>query len=294
MSFIEIRDLMKIYHTKETNVRVPALRGIELDVKEGEFISIIGPSGSGKTTLLLVLAGMAAPSAGYIRVGDIRLDQFSEEDRSLYRRHKVGTLWQIPNRNLIWELTILQNVGIPMRLLGIPREERLKRAHELLGEVGLDHRVHHKPSQLSGGEVQRAGLSCALAHQPYLLLADEPTGELDSKTAGELLRYFQRLNETHGITAIMVTHDFDVAKSTNRLIQIVDGRISGYSHTKELTTIRDVQKVYLDSYGNIQLPRYVLETLKVHEEVMIEKKDNGIFLSQKRDITDKPKSKKKK
>jgi len=138
-------------------------------IDKGEFISIIGPSGSGKTTLLLVLAGMAEPSAGYIRVGDIRLDQLTEEDRSNYRRFKVGTLWQIPNRNLIWEINIFENVEIPMRLLGIQREERIRRVKELLGEVGLSKRMNHKPQQLSGGEVQRAGLACALAHQPYLL-----------------------------------------------------------------------------------------------------------------------------
>ena len=161
MTFIEIRDLIKIYQSQEYSLRVPALRGIELDVEEGEFISIIGPSGSGKTTLLLVLAGMAEPSAGYIRVGDIRLDQLTEEDRSNYRRFKVGTLWQIPNRNLIWEINIFENVEIPMRLLGIPREERIRRVKELLGEVGLSKRMNHKPHQSSGGEVQRAGLACA-------------------------------------------------------------------------------------------------------------------------------------
>ena len=280
MSFIEIRDLIKIYQSQEYSIRVPALRGIELDAKEGEFISIIGPSGSGKTTLLLVLAGMAEPSAGYIRVGDIRLDQLSDEDRTNYRRHKVGTLWQIPNRNLIWEINIFENVEIPMRLLGIPREERIKRTKELLSEVGLSKRMNHKPQQLSGGEVQRAGLACALAHQPYLLLADEPTGELDSKTAGDLLRYFKHLNETHGITAIMVTHDFDVAKATDRLIQIVDGRISGYSPTADLKTIRDMHQVYLDTYGTIQLPRYIVEKMQTHREVTIEEVDNKIYLSQ--------------
>jgi len=280
VSFIEIRDLIKIYKSHEYSIRVPALRGIELDVKEGEFISIIGPSGSGKTTLLLVLAGMAEPSAGYIRVGDIRLDQLSEDDRSSYRRHKVGTLWQIPNRNLIWEINIFENVEIPMRLLGIPREERIKRAKELLSEVGLSKRMNHKPQQLSGGEVQRAGLACALAHQPSLLLADEPTGELDSKTAGDLLKYFKHLNDAHGITAIMVTHDFDVAKATDRLIQIVDGRISGYSPTADLKTIRDMHQVYLDTYGTIQLPRHIVEKMQTHREVTIEEEDDKIYLSQ--------------
>ncbi len=280
MSFIEIRDLIKIYQSQEYSIRVPALRGIELEIKEGEFISIIGPSGSGKTTLLHILAGMAEPSAGYVRVGDIRLDQLSEKDRSNYRRHKVGTLWQIPNRNLIWEINIFENVEIPMRLLGIAREERIKRAKELLAEVGLERRMTHKPQQLSGGEVQRAGLACALAHQPYLLLADEPTGELDSKTAGDLLKYFKRLNETHGITAVMVTHDFDVAKATDRLIQIVDGRISGYSPTANLKTIRDMHQVYLDTYGTIQLPRYIVEKMQTQKEVTIEEEDDKILLIQ--------------
>ncbi|MHA1668641.1 MAG: ABC transporter ATP-binding protein [Candidatus Heimdallarchaeaceae archaeon] len=289
MSYIEIQDLIKIYHTKESNVRVPALRGIELSIEKGELISIIGPSGSGKTTLLLVLAGMTAPSAGRIRVGDIRLDQLSEEERSLYRRFKVGTLWQIPNRNLIWEISILENVEIPMRLHGIPREERLKKSVELLTEVGLKKRLNHRPSQLSGGEVQRAGLACALAHNPMILLADEPTGELDSKTAGELLRYFKQLNELHEITAIMVTHDFDVAKSSDRLVQIVDGRISGYAPTSGLKTIRDMHQVYLDSYGNIQLPRHIVDKFEVQKEVWIEEEDNRIILSQKNDKEEKKK-----
>jgi len=289
VSYIEIQDLIKIYHTKESNVRVPALRGIELSVEKGELISIIGPSGSGKTTLLLVLAGMTAPSAGRIRVGDIRLDQLSEEERSLYRRFKVGTLWQIPNRNLIWEISILENVEIPMRLHGIPREERLKKSIELLTEVGLKKRLNHRPSQLSGGEVQRAGLACALAHNPMILLADEPTGELDSKTAGELLRYFKQLNELHEITAIMVTHDFDVAKSSDRLVQIVDGRISGYAPTSGLKTIRDMHQVYLDSYGSIQLPRHIVDKFEVQKEVWIEEEDNRIVLSQKNDKEEKKK-----
>ncbi len=280
MTFIEVRDLIKIYHTKEFNLRVPALRGIELEINQGEFISIIGPSGSGKTTLLLVLAGMTEPSAGQISVGDVRLDQLTEDSRSLYRRYNVGTLWQIPNRNLIWEINILENVEIPMRLLGIPREQRIKDAKELLSEVGLEKRLKHKPSQLSGGEVQRAGLACALAHNPILLLADEPTGELDSKTAGELLKYFKHLNETHGITAIMVTHDFDVAKSTDRLIQIVDGRISGYSPTEKLKTIRDMHHVYLDRYGGIQLPRHVIDKLKVQREIFIDEEDGKVVLHQ--------------
>ncbi|MHA1217108.1 MAG: ABC transporter ATP-binding protein [Candidatus Heimdallarchaeaceae archaeon] len=280
MTFIEVRDLIKIYHTKEFNVRVPALRGIELEINQGEFISIIGPSGSGKTTLLLVLAGMTEPSAGQISVGGVRLDQLTEDSRSLYRRYKVGTLWQIPNRNLIWEINILENVEIPMRLLGIPREQRKKDAKELLSEVGLAKRLKHKPSQLSGGEVQRAGLACALAHNPILLLADEPTGELDSKTAGELLKYFKHLNETHGITAIMVTHDFDVAKSTDKLIQIVDGRISGYSPTEKLKTIRDMHHVYLDRYGGIQLPRHVVDKLRVQQEIFIDEEDGKVVLHQ--------------
>ncbi|MHA1853337.1 MAG: ABC transporter ATP-binding protein [Candidatus Heimdallarchaeaceae archaeon] len=280
MPFIEIRDLIKIYQTKESLVRIPALRGVELEVNEGEFISIIGPSGSGKTTLLLVLAGMTEPSAGIVRVGDMRLDKFTDTERRLYRRNKVGTLWQLPSRNLIWELPILENVEIPLRLLGIPREARLERAKELLTEVGLEKRMEHTPKQLSGGEVQRAGLACALAHNPQLLLADEPTGELDTKTAGELMQYFKHLNEVTGITAIMVTHDFDVAKTTDRLVQIVDGRISGYSATSKLKSLKDLNRVYIDSYGSLQLPRHVKEQFKLQEEVKLSIEDGKVILSQ--------------
>jgi ABC-type lipoprotein export system ATPase subunit len=292
MSFIEIRDLIKIYNPKESNLRVPALRGVELNIEQGEFISIIGPSGSGKTTLLLLLAGMAEPSAGYLRVGDFRLDQYTEANRSNYRRFSVGTLWQIPNRNLIWEISALENVEIPMRLLGIPREQRIKEAKEMLAEVGMDHRMNHKPKQLSGGEVQRVGLACALAHKPLLLLADEPTGELDSKTAGELLRYFKHLNDTQGITAIMVTHDFDVAKATDRLIQIVDGRISGYSPTADLKTISDMHQVYLDRYGGLQLPRHILDKLEVQQKIAISEENGKIILSQDDDFVTSKKVKK--
>ncbi len=280
MAYIEIRDLIKVYQAKETYYKVPALRGIELEIERGEFISIIGPSGSGKTTLLLILSGMAEPTAGFVRIGDVRLDQLNEEARNVYRRTKVGTLWQIPNRNLIWEINVQENVEIPLRLMGHPREERIKRANGLLEEVGLLHRADHRPGQLSGGEVQRAGLACALAHEPELLLADEPTGELDSKTSGELLKFFKSLNESHGITAIMVTHDFDVAKSTDRLIQIVNGRISGYSPTKDLKTIRDMHEVYLDRFGSVQLPRHIVENLQVQRRVNIEHKGGKVILSQ--------------
>ncbi|MCK4845451.1 MAG: ABC transporter ATP-binding protein [Candidatus Heimdallarchaeota archaeon] len=282
MTFIEIRDLMKIYQTKRNQTGIPALRGIELVVDKGEFISIIGPSGSGKTTLMLILAGMLDPTAGFVKVGDSRLDKLSGYGRSLYRRHKVGTLWQLPNRNLIFEITIEENVDIQLRLLGLPLEERKKRIKELFVEVGLERWSHHKPMQLSGGQVQRAGLACALAHSPSLLLADEPTGELDTKTAKELMKYFRHLNETIGITAIMVTHDFDVAKTSDRIIQIVDGRISGFSYSKNLRTLRDLNSVYLDRYGSMQLPRHITEIMTVEEEVKIKVQEKGkILLEQK-------------
>ncbi len=281
MTFIEIRDLMKIYQTKRNQTGVPALRGIELVIDKGEFISIIGPSGSGKTTLMLILAGMLDPTAGFVKVGDSRLDKLSVYGRSLYRRYKVGTLWQLPSRNLIFEITIEENVDIQLRLLGMPLEERKRRIKDLLEDVGLERWRHHKPMQLSGGQVQRAGLACALAHSPSLLLADEPTGELDTKTAKELMRYFRYLNETIGITAIMVTHDFDVAKTSDRIIQIVDGRISGFSYSKNLRTLRDLNSVYLDRYGSMQLPRHITEIMTVEEEVKIKVQEKGkLFLEQ--------------
>lgn len=279
-SFIEIRDLIKIYHSKETNIHVPALRSIELDVKKGEFISIIGPSGSGKTTLLLILAGMASVSSGTVRVDNLRLDQFNDQDRTEYRRKKVGTLWQLPSRNLIYEISILENVEIPMRLLGFPREARITRAQELLKEVGLGNRMHHKPIQLSGGQVQRAGLATALAHNPSLLLADEPTGELDSVTTEEVMNYFKTLNKEYGITAIMVTHEMEVARTSDRLIQIVDGRISGYMPTEKIKRLEDLNHVYIDTYGSIQLPKHIITSLKLQRDIRIIKGDNKLTLVQ--------------
>ncbi len=281
MKYIEIQDLIKIYRSKETFIRVPALRGIELQIKKGEFVSIIGPSGSGKTTLLLILAGMTEPSAGYVRVDNIRLDELTDKERAYYRRNYVGTLWQLPSRNLIWQLSIKENVELPMRLLGIPAEERKKRAIELLSDVGLKKRIEHKPSQLSGGEVQRAGLATALAHQPKLLLADEPTGELDSQAANELLVYFRNLNKSYGITAIIVTHNHAIASKTNRIIEIVDGRISGYMAAKETTTLIKMDKVYIDQYGSIQLPRHIIEHLETQTEIKVEWKDDKLILQQK-------------
>ncbi|MHA1304122.1 MAG: ABC transporter ATP-binding protein [Candidatus Heimdallarchaeaceae archaeon] len=280
MSFIEIQDLIKIYQSKETFIRVPALRGIELQVKKGAFISIIGPSGSGKTTLLQILAGMSEPSAGYVRVDDIRIDKLNDTQRAYYRRNHVGTLWQLPSRNLIWQLTILDNVELPMRLLGLPREERVKRAKQLLNDVGLGNRVEHKPSQISGGEVQRAGLAAALAHRPKLLLADEPTGELDTNTAEELLVYFRDLNKNYGITAVMVTHDYSVAAKTNQIIEIVDGRISGYIASRETESFFEMDKVYLDRYGSIQLPRYIIDQLETQKEIKVSMKDGKLILEQ--------------
>ncbi len=275
------KDLLKVFWDPVTDVKVSALRGLDIYVKSGEVASIIGPSGSGKTTLMLILAGMLDPTAGFVKVGDSRLDKLSGYGRSLYRRHKVGTLWQLPNRNLIFEITIEENVDIQLRLLGLPLEERKKRIKELFVDVGLERWSHHKPMQLSGGQVQRAGLACALAHSPALLLADEPTGELDTKTAKELMRYFRHLNETIGITAIMVTHDFDVAKTSDRIIQIVDGRISGFSYSKNLRTLRDLNSVYLDRYGSMQLPRHITEIMTVEEEVKIKVQEKGkLFLEQ--------------
>ena len=287
MAYIEIRDLIKIYETKETLVRIPALRGVELDVNEGEFIAIIGPSGSGKTTLLQILAGMTEPSAGSIKVGDLQLDKMKEAERRYYRRYYVGTLWQLPSRNLIWEISILDNVELSMRLLGLPREERIKRAKELLAEVGLEDRIHHLPKQLSGGQVQRAGLACAIAHNPKLLLADEPTGELDTKTANELMKYFKKLNELTGITAILVTHDFDIAKSTQRVIQIIDGRISGYSYSSKIKTLKDMNSVYIDRFGGLQLPRHITEQIHLQEELEVSMEDGKIILKQEKKGMDK-------
>ena len=201
---------------------VHALCGVSLRVAAGEFVAIVGPSGCGKSTLLNVLAGIDPPTAGSVELLGRPLQRLSEAERSRLRLHAVGFVFQ--RFHLLAVLTAAENVELPMAEVGVPRAERRRRTRELLDYVGLGPRAGHRPPQLSGGEQQRVAIARALANRPRLLLADEPTGELDRRTGEEILRLFERLHAA-GTTLVTVTHDAHVAERAGRVVEMADGLV---------------------------------------------------------------------
>jgi putative ABC transport system ATP-binding protein len=221
MMAVEVRDLVRIY--SQGSLEVQALRGLDLSVKEGEMVALIGPSGSGKTTLLNIIGALDRASAGSVKVFGQELTGLSSGELVEYRRNKVGHVFQ--TMNLIPTLTAAENIELPMVALGIPRERRGSRVKELVDVVGLGERMDHKPGELSGGEQQRVALAAALANDPPLVLADEPTGELDTANAKVVVDYLSRVNSEMGKTILMVTHDPAVSRVADRILRIQDGVI---------------------------------------------------------------------
>jgi len=218
---VTAKDLIRVYRLG--SVEVQALRGLSMEVEEGEIVSIIGPSGSGKTTLLNVIGGLDQSTGGYVQVGDIVVTALRPSQLVEYRRRTVGHVFQ--TLNLINTLTAAENVELPMIALGVSRGKRNERVKELLDIVGLTDRATHKPEELSGGEQQRVAIAAALANDAPVLLADEPTGELDTVNAKIVVDYLVKVNRELGKTIIMVTHDPSVARATNRILRIEDGVI---------------------------------------------------------------------
>ncbi len=220
---IVVRDLMKVYKTGK--LEVIALRGANMDVREGEVLAIMGPSGCGKTTLLNLIGGLDRPTAGSIQVDGTLISELADDQMVQYRRDKVGFVFQF--FNLVSSLTAEENVELPMRMAGKPQAYREKRVSELLEAVAMRSRRDHKPDELSGGEQQRVAIAAALANDPPILLADEPTGELDTQTGSEILDLFKKLKEEYGKTEIVVTHDKRVGRIADRALRIEDGLIAG-------------------------------------------------------------------
>jgi len=218
---IIVKDLVKVYRIE--TVEVQALRGLSMEVKDGEIVSIIGPSGSGKTTLLNIVGGLSSATAGSAKVGDIEVTALNEDQLIEYRRKTVGHIFQ--TLNLIPTLTATENIELPMMALKVPRDERTQRVKSLLEVVGLTERANHKPGELSGGEQQRVAIAAALANDPPVILADEPTGELDTLNAKIVVDYLLTVNKQMGKTIVMVTHDPVVARAADRILRIEDGAI---------------------------------------------------------------------
>ena len=255
--YILCQDLFKIY--KRADLEVVALRGVDLEVRSGEIIAIIGASGSGKSTLLNILAGLDRPSAGQVHVGSRDLLNISDRELVAYRRQDVGFVWQATSRNLVSYLSVKENVELPMAMAGTNSNGRQDWTMELLASLELMDKARRLPHQLSGGEQQRAAIGVALANRPPLILADEPTGELDTDSAAQVFELLQKLNSDYQVTVVIVTHYPGVSRYVDRVVHIRDGRISSETHARPSfqRSGQTVEEEYLvvDQAGRLQLPQ---------------------------------------
>jgi ABC-type lipoprotein export system ATPase subunit len=302
---IVCENLVKIYSLR--GVEIVALQGLDLTVQPGEIVGLVGASGSGKSTLLNLLGGLDRPSAGKVLVGGRDLLKLSDKDLNEYRRTQVGFVWQQVSRNLIPYLSARENIELPLRLTGVRSAGRRARSLELLQVVGLTDRQEHLPMQLSGGEQQRVAIAVALANRPLILLADEPTGEVDTATAREIYTALRQVNQVYGMTILIVSHDLNLSQYTDRVVAIRDGKTStemmrsgrraeldvgagGSSPVQEERPIENDgqgeahqppefdELVVLDSAGRLQIPREYLEKLNIGDRVRLELKAGEITI----------------
>jgi putative ABC transport system ATP-binding protein len=219
---VEIKDLTKVYSSGR--IEVVALKDINMSLKDGQFRGISGPSGSGKSTLMNLLGGLDTPSSGSIKVQGKFISELDPEELALYRRHQVGMIFQ--SFNLISSYTARENVAFPLLFADVPKKERIERAAEILDMVGLFERKDHRPAELSGGEQQRVAIARALINRPNILLADEPTGNLDSKTSGQIVQTLSDLNKNRGLTVVMISHEESLlAQYADDVVHLCDGKI---------------------------------------------------------------------
>ena len=277
-ALISCDNLVKIF--KVADLEVVALQGLDLLVNAGEMIAIVGASGSGKSTLMNILGGLEVPSAGRAVVAGFELTSIGRRERTRYRRRVVGFVWQQTARNLLPYLSAVENVEMPMILDG--RRKTRARATELLGLVGLPDRLEHRPERLSGGEQQRVAIAVALANEPKVVLADEPTGELDSGTSLEVFALLRRINEQLGTTIVTVTHDPVVSEQVQRTVAIRDGRTS--TETLRRTEMGDdgdhraisEEFAVLDRAGRLQLPKQHIAALELQHRVRLRLEDDHV------------------
>lgn len=290
-------NLVKIYKTKD--LEVLALQGLELNIAAGELMAIIGNSGSGKSTFLNMVGGLDRPSAGKLTVDGKNLFKLNERELVEYKRNTVGFVWQNNARNLLPYLSACQNVQMPMRFTGGKNErQRRERALELLEMVGMGHKKDSRLNQLSGGEQQRIAIAIALANDPKILLADEPTGSVDTKTGNYILDVFRDLNKNLGLTIVIVTHDRMLSKKVSRVVAIRDGKTSSemivkQSYADRLDSIGMFEEAHdeyavLDKAGRVQIPREFLESLGVSgNKVRMEMEGGKVVISAPEEEPDK-------
>ena len=265
---IKCEQLVRIYRTEALEVQ--ALQGLDLTVARGELTALVGASGSGKSTLLGILAGLDAPTAGSVRVAGRELAGLTNRQRLAYRRTTVGFVWQNPLSNLLPHLTAAQNVAQPLRFSHVGRRRRQARAADLLESLGVGHCRDRIPARLSGGERQRTAIAVALANNPSVLLADEPTGELDSESAEVVISALRTANREHDVTVLIVTHDGGIASQVRRTVAIRDGRTA--TETLRAVTHGDTEGIeyaMVDRNGRLQLPREFTDPLGIRDRVRL-------------------------
>jgi ABC-type lipoprotein export system ATPase subunit/bifunctional DNA-binding transcriptional regulator/antitoxin component of YhaV-PrlF toxin-antitoxin module len=263
------------------SVEVQALQGMDITVAEGEMLGIVGASGSGKSTLLNVLGGLDRPTGGRALVGKQDLGQLSAGEIDEYRRKTVGFVWQQGARNLIPYLTALENIELPLTLSGQVGKATRERALKLLDLVGLRERKDHRLEELSGGEQQRIAVAIALANRPKLLLADEPTGELDTATAQTIYDLLRKLNKQLGLTMVIVSHDPGIARHVDRVVAVRDGKLASETLRVQKSDSDEhhlVELAVVDAAGRLQIPREYLEQLNIRRRVQVELTEQGILI----------------
>tara|TARA_Y100000590_G_scaffold281842_1_gene317015 strand:- start:48623 stop:49480 length:858 start_codon:yes stop_codon:yes gene_type:complete len=271
---INCTGLYKIF--KVSDLEVVALRGVDLDIGYGELISIVGASGSGKSTLLNILAGYESPSAGNVQVGDFDLLGINQKEAVEYRKSEVGFVWQQTGKNLVPYLDIYSNIELPMMASNLSRSERKERVDGLIEFLNLNSVSSRLPENISGGEQQVSAIAVALANQPPLLLADEPTGELDDETSAMVLEKMRYVNENYGTTVVIVTHDPKIEDHVNRSIGMRDGKVVKEVIRKEK---KKSEFVVIDSFGGVQIPQEILSKSKIESKASLTSDKSKISLN---------------
>ena len=270
---IDCTGLYKIF--KVSDLEVVALRGVDLDIGYGELISIVGASGSGKSTLLNILAGYESPSAGDVQVGNFDLLGINQKEAVEYRKTEVGFVWQQTGKNLVPYLDIYSNIELPMMASNLSKKERTARVDNLIEFLNLGSISSRLPENISGGEQQVSAIAVALANQPPLLLADEPTGELDDETSAMVLEKMRYVNENYGTTVVIVTHDPKIEDHVNRSIGMRDGKVVKEVLRKKK---RKSEFVVIDSFGGVQIPQEILSKSKIESKASLTSDKSKISL----------------